>query len=141
MQETNSSVFISSFAYCESTSLDIDNGYNITLLPFIRVSSFPENISVKAVCSISGIDSFNNDTIRAFFKDPDGYILSQFEWRLDDNLLHASNGNVPDALIFHFTISCNIEKSGIFCTEILFNQNILGTYYIHAGLKVINHAE
>ena len=126
------STFISSFAYCEIPQNEDETNYNFTLLPFIKLHSLPEHISIKAICSLFGNNIFNGNSVRLLFKDADGRILVRYDWPLHNEILKDTEGKIPDALIFHFVIECNIEKTGLYTSEILLNDEIIGQYKIQA---------
>ena len=127
--------FISSFAYCELPQDEHETTNNFTLLPFIKLNSVPERISIKAICSLFGDNFFNDNSVRFLFKDIDGRVLVRYDWLLQRGMLEATGGKIPDALIFHFIIECNIEKTGIYTTEILINDETIGQYKIHAVVR------
>lgn len=83
-----------------------------------------------------GDNLFNGNVVRMLFKDMDGRILVRYDWQLNHEMLDNRDGKIPDALIFHFIIECNLEKSGQYTTEILMNEEIIGQYKIQAVIRV-----
>lgn len=130
--------YISSFAYCRNVEHSQNqNGEdtNISMLPFYKLSAIPEYISLRAVCSIFGDNIFNNNSVRAYFKDNEGNIILQYEWFLDSHLIENAGNNIPDALIFNIALACNIEKTGIYSTAFFFNEKLIGEFYINISMR------
>lgn len=130
----NHNVYVSSFAYCKNfnTSQNVnENESNVTLIPFLNINSLHHGAALYAVCSIVGIHSFDNDSIYVYFKAPDDSILLQYDWTLDSRLLNNIGGKIPDAIVFNIAISCNIQDTGFYSTEVFFNNLRIGNFKIN----------
>lgn len=122
--------YISSFVYCKDTPTEQDVE-DIKLLPFLKVKRLPISIQIKAICSIFGEEIFTGSIVEVKFKAPDGEVLVQYDWHLDEKMLKSSDGRVPDALVLNLTLASEIERAGIYTTEIFIDGTKLGEYKFH----------
>lgn len=135
-----SAAYISSFVYGKNINIvkskknDCEDT-NITIVSSIKLNSVPEYRAIHALCSLFGDDLFDNNSIRVYFKDPDGEILSQYNWLLDKKMLQISNGEIPDAIMFNIALKSHFQKIGIYTTELFFNDSLLGEYKLKVSMR------
>ena len=75
------------------------------------------------------------NSIRVYFKDPDGEILSQYNCLLDKKMLQMSDGEIPDAIMFNIALKLHFQKTGIYTTELFFNASQLGEYKLKVSMR------
>ena len=135
-----STAYISSFVYGKNVDIvksknDDFEDTNITIISSITLASVPEYRAINALCSLFGDNLFDNNSIRVYFKDPDGEILSQYNCLLDKKMLQMSDGEIPDAIMFNIALKLHFQKTGIYTTELFFNASQLGEYKLKVSMR------
>ncbi|WHY01352.1 hypothetical protein [Neobacillus sp. DY30] len=135
---------ISSFMYCQTTKHEYPE--SITPLNIIPIESKPGRFSFSVVYSIVGFDPNKDHDGYVIFSDPKGLpILETEKYKLPVEENHDNVvGDVAGNLLSGVTMAVEfgnllLENEGLFKTELIFDGEKLGEFYIPVVLGGEEH--
>ena len=135
-----------SFVYCDKITKEFNpaNGAmnrNISSqLNDLRPINIPGNFTFSIACSISHVDADQNNHIAFCFISPEGKeLLPRIEADIPRGALVAPTGETANLNMDVEYRNLILMSEGLYKTQVIFNDEILGEYPIEVKKAVINY--